>query len=277
MMSQALRRQWVRLKNRVCRSRDNTKPRTGWVEVKRMGFYWRLRADSFIGRMIIENGVFEPHTTKIVRDYVKPGMQVLDIGANIGYYTLLLAHAVGPEGRVWAFEPVTAYREQLEWHLNRNGLAHRVRVVPYGLSDTSVTCPIAIGDTSATLHWCGERPATRTEQITLHRLDDVAGNLGISRVDFIKLDVDGHEPKFLHGASKLLKEFHPPITLEFAQHCLHMAGSDVREQARLLSDLGYVICSEKTGQPYVSEIQFLMECGNFDHSGNALAISAEAH
>lgn len=248
-------------------------PKTGVIEVDELGFHWRLNMDSYIGRTIAEQGVFEPDTTKLVQEFVKPGMHVLDIGANIGYYTLILARAVGPTGIVWAFEPVTKYRDYLKWHVRENGFSSRVRIIPYGLSDKLTNCSISIEDTSATLHWSGDMLAPENERITLNSLDAIADELDIRRIDFIKIDVDGHEPQVLLGASKLLQQYLPPISLEFAQHCLHIAGSDVRIQARILQELGYVICSEKTRKPYKSEMQFLMECGNFDHSCNALAIS----
>lgn len=262
----------MRLRSLIRVNRKYFFSKSGWVEVERSGFRWRLHRDSYIGRMILEHSVFEPETTQLVQDLVKPGMHVLDIGANIGYYTLMLANCVGSDGFVWAFEPVTSYREQLVWHLEQNRLSHRVRVVPFGLSDTSTRCIISVGDTSATLHWTSDEPPLGKELITLNPLDDIANDLGIRHVDFIKLDIDGHEPKFLRGASELLLKYHPLVALEFAQHCLHIAGSDVREQARLLRELGYVICNEKTRKPFLSEMGFLMECGNFDHSGNALAV-----
>jgi len=222
--------------------------------------------------MILEHGVFEPETTRLVQDLVKPGMHVLDVGANIGYYTLILARCVGADGLVWAFEPVKWYREQLIWHIEHNGFSQRVRVVPYGLSDTSTTSIISVGDSSATLHWASDEPPQRNELITLNRLDDVASDLGIERVDFIKLDIDGHESRFLRGGSRLLLQYHPPIVLEFAQHCLHAAGNDVREQSRLVRELRYVICNEKTCKPFRSDMEFWMKCGNFVHSCNALVV-----
>jgi FkbM family methyltransferase len=271
MLRLSLRKELSKLTNQIRGKKKSEFPKTGWVEVERLGFNWRLNLDSYIGRTIVENGVFEPNTTQVVKDLVKPGMHVLDVGANIGYYTLIFARLVGPTGRVWAFEPTAKFREQLKWHIERNGILSRVNVIPFGLSDKSMTSTISMDDTSATLHWTSD-VSPQQELATLHPLDDVASDLGIKRIDFIKVDIDGHEPSFLRGASKLLRQFHPLITLEFAQHCLHVAGSDVREQARLLRELDYIICCEKTRKPFESEMQFLMECGNFDHSCNVLAI-----
>lgn len=244
----------------------------GFVKVYRQGFRWNVDLNSCIGKSIAYNGFWEPDTTRLILDFVKPGMHVMDIGANIGYYTLLMARAVQPNGIVWAFEPVEKFRNQLQWHINANNLQNNVKIFPFGLSDKNESLDIIIDNSSATLHPTEFKASINSELITLKYLDNIIDELRIDHIDFIKIDIDGHEPRFLKGAAKTLHRFHPPIALEFAQHCLHAAGSDVREQANLLKDLGYSICRETTFEPYASEIDFLKECGNFDHSGNALAI-----
>ena len=262
--------QLLYLKNRV-----SLIGKKGFVKVDRQGFYWNIDLNSCVSKAIAYEGIWEPDTTKLILDFVKPGMHVLDIGANFGYYSLILARSVGPTGKVWAFEPVKKYRDQLIWHINKNGFEKIIEVVPFGLSDNQGFETISIGDASATLHWTNIVPSIEKELINLKRLDDVAEDLGINRIDFIKIDIDGNEPKFFRGATNILQKFHPPMALEFAQNSLHVAGSDVREQAQILKNLGYVICDEKTQQPFLSEMDFLVECGNFDHSGNAFAISRD--
>ena len=247
-------------------------PKSGWVEVDRMGFHWRLDMDTYIGRMIAIHDVFEPDTTRLLADLVKPGMHVLDVGANIGYFTLLMAQAVGPKGHVWAFEPTQKYREQLLWHVDCNELTSRVSVIPFGLSDESMSPMISIGDSSATLHWTKDVPPQQQEEIELHPLDDVVDELSIQQVDLVKLDIDGHEPHFIRGAARLLQQSKPRIVLEFSQRNLYIAGSSVKDQARSLQDLGYLIYNEKTQEPYTSAVEFLIDCGNFNYSCNALAV-----
>ncbi len=250
-----------------------TLPKTGWVEVNQLGLYWRVDIDTYIGHTIAVQGIFEPDTTRLIRDIVKPGMYVLDVGANIGYFTLLLAEAVGPNGHVWAFEPTKKYRDQLLWHIDRNKLSHLVTLLPYGLSDTSMTQVISIGDSSATLHWTGDAPPSQQEIIKLQPLDEVLADLNIKQIDLVKLDIDGHEPSFLRGATKSLRRYKPLIVLEFSQRNLYIAGSDVEKQVRLLQELGYVIYNEKTREPYASYLEFLVDCGNYSRSCNVLAVN----
>ena len=254
------------------------KPRTpisGWLEVERLGLKWRLEMASCISQEMVNHGEWEPLTTALIREFVKPGMHVLDVGANFGYYTLLMAQQVGETGRVWAFEPVEGYRRQLQRNAELNNLLSRIQIVPCALSDRVHVAEIDVTNATASLHSANPKASIAREQISLKPLDAVMDELAIPRVDFIKVDVDGHEPFFLRGGAQTLRRFRPPMAMEFAQHCLHVAGSDVREQARLLRDLGYEICSESTRTPYATEMQFLTECGNFDHSGNVLVIAPD--
>lgn len=252
--------------------RARSLPTSGWVEVERRGLRWRLLMDRYIDRTIAIESVFEPDTTRLVEEIVRPGMHVLDVGANVGYYTLLLARAVGPSGRVWAFEPTSTFARDLTWHVEHNGFRDRVVLLPFGLSDRHVSSLISIDDVSATLHWAGESPAPAHESIELRPLDGLVEEIGLSRVDFIKVDVDGHEPHLLRGAQETLRKFQPTMVMELAQHCLHVAHSDVREVARQLSALGYEIRDERTKQPFPSEMAFLRACGNFDRSANVLLV-----
>lgn len=247
----------------------------GIQEIQCLGLRWRLDMASCISRQMVTTGVWEPETTSVVFDFVKAGMKVLAVGANFGYYALLMAQRVGSAGHVWAFEPTQKYREQLEWHIRANGLGERVTVVPFGLSDSFKSATIDLTPQSASMHYAPSVARVGTEVIHLKPLDKMASELGIEKVDFISMDIDGHEAAFLRGAKATLTRDLPPIAMEFAQRCLHFAGSDVREVAALLGEIGYEICSEKTRQPYGSELEFLRECGNFNCDSNALALPSK--
>jgi len=228
--------------------------------------------ESAIARSIIRTGVWEPDTTRVVLDCVKPGMHVLSIGANIGYFAMLMARSVGPTGRVWAFEPTKKFRKQLEWNIEANKLASRVTILPFGLSDHAKSAEIEMMAQSASMHFPPNLPRIGTESIELKQLDIVAADLGIEKIDFIQMDIDGHEAAFLRGAKQLLRKHVPPIAMEFSQACLYFAGSDVREVKKLLNELGYEIWSEKTRLPFKDEYEFLLECGNFSRHANAIAL-----
>jgi FkbM family methyltransferase len=178
--------------------------RQGTVDVECQGLLWRLDTQSCISRMMIEQGVWEAETTRVIHDLVKPGMRVLSVGANFGYYALLMAKIVGATGRVWAFEPTIKYREQLQHNIRANHLDRIVSVVPYGLSDSNISATIDLTPQSASMHYSPQVERIGSETILLKPLDQVMEELGIDRVDFISMDIDGHEAAFLRGARQTL-------------------------------------------------------------------------
>ncbi len=245
--------------------------RDDWLTVERSGFYWRLNRTHHIDRELLLTGSFEPSTTRQLMQTIQPGMKVLDVGANIGYFSVMLAKQVGPAGHVWAFEPTQTYGRRLTEHLQLNQLTDRVTVVPLALSDHDGKATISIGQASATLHPLDNAPPRAIETIGMRRLDDMVDAMGIDRIDLIKVDIDGHEPAFLRGAERTIRKHQPIMIVEFFQGNLDMAGGDVRQLKDQLENMGYRLHSDRTGQPYQSRFDFLRECGNFSHSVNVWA------
>lgn len=240
--------------------------------ISRLGFRWTVDPRTYIGRCLYLEGEFEPTTTGVFRKLVKPGHCILDVGANLGYFSLLATRQVGTTGRVVAFEPTEFYRTQLIGNLHLNKLNEHVEVLPYGLSDVDTTADIQIGDSSATMHSTNNDRHCLSETIELRRLDGLADQLRLTRLDLVKVDIDGHEPSFLRGAQQTLQRFRPILIIEFAQHCLHVAGSGARELRGQLEELGYELCNERTLKPFTDDMNFLMHCANYSHSANVVAV-----
>ena len=125
---------------------------------------------------------------------------------------------------------------------------------------------------SASLHWTPKTPPSNYEEIELQRLDDIVEKESIGKIDFIKIDIDGHEPFFVDGAVEFFKKNSPIILVEFANLNLFVAGSDAISLKEKLEKLGYVLYSEKTKLPFPSVNEFLTECGNYKYSANVWAI-----
>jgi FkbM family methyltransferase len=241
-----------------------------WIICDIDGLIWRLDPSQCIDGDLLDDGLFEPVSIEWVREIIKPGMVVADIGANFGYYTLLFSRLVGPKGRVHAFEPSARYRPRLLDHLERND-CRNVVVSEYGLSD-HLHEELLYGDNvSATMHWPDDsKPPAVAETIRLRTLDSYAEEVRLRRLDFVKVDIDGHEPSFVAGAAATLRRFRPVILMEFSQVSLVMAGSDVERLAGQLGDLNYSLHSERTGKPYQSRLDFLCEVMNCSHSVNVI-------
>jgi FkbM family methyltransferase len=245
-----------------------------WVRVRRQGLLWDLNMERYVDREIVVAGAFEPDTVRVLESHVRLGMHCLDVGANFGYFALLMARRVGPTGKVWAFEPTRPYRERLISHIRLNSLSPPIEVKDYGLSAAEAKVPISVGPCSATLHPTGPYPADRIENVTLRRLDDVAAEIGLTRLDFVKVDIDGHEPAFLAGAEHTLRRHRPKMVMEINQANLDAARSSAEALKEQLEAMGYRLHSEKTLEPFATREEFLRECANYSHSANVWLLPA---
>lgn len=243
-----------------------------WVRCQSNGIVWRLDDRQDVDNHVLNEGVFEPESTCWVHELVKPGMVVADVGANFGYYTMQLSRLVGADGRVYAFEPSSRFRARLEEHVKENR-CENVTVEAFGLSDRTGSLQLYEGGDSATLHWCDERKAPiGTETIQLRPFDEFAEEIRLQRLDFIKVDIDGNEPRFVAGAVRALQKFQPILLMEFMQLALLQAGSNVEQLAEQLTALGYTLHSERTGKAFANRTEFLIEAMNCAYSVNVLCL-----
>jgi FkbM family methyltransferase len=186
-------------------------------------------------------GAYEQPIADLLASTLRPGMSVLDVGAHIGYFSLVAAKLVGSTGRVWSFEPDPANRASLECNVDANGMADRVSVVPLAIASSAGNSVLyrKAGDTgSSTMYLHGE---TGDEQIavTTTSLDEWADSEGWPSIDLVKIDVEGGEGAVLPGMTKLL-ERNPGIVvvLEFQADALEAAGEDPVDFLRRLLGMG---------------------------------------
>jgi FkbM family methyltransferase len=163
---------------------------------------------------------WNPEEYRAFRAAVRPGAVVLDVGANVGSYTLLFAMWAGPAGRVFAFEPAPEAREGLRRHVALNGLADRVEIVPAAASSTVGTARFLIdGASGANAIAAGvARSATASIDVETTTIDEFCERRHIGP-GVIKIDVEGAELDVLEGARRVLArsdlqafvEFHPSV------------------------------------------------------------------
>lgn len=234
-------------------------------------YYWlRNEKDFYVDNCIIEEGVFEKESTSLVYKFLKEGDIVIDVGANIGYYSILFSRLVGPNGKVHCFEPTEFYGNVLKRNVEINKSSNVV-IYPFGLSNKSERLPISIGYSSATIHdpYKGQN-TTSVETIRLESLDEIVHKAGITKIDFIKIDIDGHEPLFIKGAIKTIKRFKPKILLEVNHLNYLTAGFTAWEFYESLKEIEAYIYREDNLDEISNLNQFLKLCGNFDRSANIL-------
>ena len=263
----------ISFSDRISYSPMNIVARQGnWIVCQDNGIEWRLDISLGVDSSIYRTGGFEPDSTKWLYEFIKPGMVVVDVGANFGYYSILSAKLVGNDGRVVAFEPLKKFYDRLIDHIDRNH-CNQITAVQCGLSEKEEELTLYDGGDSASFYLTNENePVQITEAVKLITLDSYIAHNEIGRVDFIKVDIDGHEVKFLRGAKATIRRFKPILMVEFMQLALQQAGSGAEELASEISNLGYMLCSEKTGRPFVNHSHLLQEVKNCAFSANILCI-----
>ena len=125
-----------------------------------------------------------------LRRWLRPGMRAIDIGANIGVYTLTIAQRVGREGAVWAFEPTPAPATSLMQSIARNGF-DQVTVVQRALSDQEGRATFHTGDQSELNSLVHSVDATEMLSVEVSTLDHEQERLGWKSIDFVKIDAEG--------------------------------------------------------------------------------------
>jgi FkbM family methyltransferase len=206
---------------------------SGNLEVSRQGLQWLLNPCDFVQSSFYWTGEFESWDWYHLSQFVRPGNVVFDIGANFGYYSLMLAHQA--KARVVAFEPCSTTFSRLKSNILMNGLETAVTAVPIGLSDqprSGYLSSVAGNSGSNFLAGHGEK-------VELDTLDHYCKVNGYARIDFIKIDVEGHELHVLSGAQHMLKTCKPGIMIEFNVMALRRAGSSPEHMEAHLRSLGY--------------------------------------
>ena len=216
------------------------------IQVTRSGVRWNLDLGEGIDFSIYLLGAFERSTAAALRRLAHPGDVVLDIGANVGAHTLHLARTVSDTGHVFAFEATDFAFAKLKQNLALNPeLEHRVTATQVILvddpraqqpSEIYASWPLETVKDSHPKH-LGRLAST--SHATMSRLDDLAGSLGIHRVDLIKIDVDGHEYPVLKGASNLITTCSPKIVMELQPYAHVEQGYSFEAFLDLLRSWGY--------------------------------------
>ncbi|MFP6900534.1 MAG: FkbM family methyltransferase, partial [Opitutales bacterium] len=165
-----------------------------------------------------------PEETQFFTDNIKEGMRVLDVGANIGYYTTLFSRLVGSTGSVVAFEPDPTNFSLLEKNCKANGCKN-VKLENLALSDQGGVAKLHLSEVNRGDHRMSSSDTNlETIEIKTVRLDDF---LNQERAfDLLKMDIQGHEFHALKGMGDLLNQEGLIMVMEFWPKALREAGSD---------------------------------------------------
>jgi FkbM family methyltransferase len=203
----------------------------------------------------IRNGSYEDDVTEVFRRFLNPGMSVVDVGANVGFFTMLAASLVGPEGWVMAVEPNPENMRLLEASRRANGFDQ----VNTALTAAGRKTGLLVLNTSFSNGTTSDPPdsieSTLTGQLVpCFRLDDIIPS--DRAIDFIKMDAEGAEYNVVIGCQETITRCRPVIVSEFSPAMMPgISGVDGRTYLKLIADMGYTIS-------VIEEDGSLLSCGS---------------
>lgn len=196
-------------------------------------------SDQGIGRELRKYHIHEPILTRLLPSLIQKGSTILDIGANIGYYTLLFSRWVGHEGLVVAVEPEPNNFSLLTLNLHLNGV-HNVCLRQVAIGDHHGIATLYISDYS---NWCSLRAQNRGKaqgiEVPLTTIDSIREELS-RPISLIRMDIEGYEVHAIEGGIQTLQKDKPYLIVEV--HPIQIGNSnEVRSFLNRLASLGYEV------------------------------------
>lgn len=216
-------------------------------------------------------GFYEKETVALCEKMIKPGMNIIDAGAHIGYYSIIFSKLAGPRGIIFVFEPEPV---NLKLLLKNTGKYANIKVIPMAVSNQTGSVEFYRGDGYTGCH--GLSPASfRPEKIKVEAttLDSFTDEIGSPRIDLVKIDIEGAEPLAFQGMGQLIQN-NPAIMLilEFCPENLHLAKAEPKEFLDQLKSAGFNIFlitdngqleSIKDNNEFLKNIGMILKKDNF--------------
>lgn len=206
--------------------------------------------DSKDGMQLSIHGIHEPTETNKIKNEINSGDVILDIGANIGYYTLMFARLVGKNGQVYAFEP-----EQYNFNLLKENITlnnyNNVQIEQVAVSNFNGKATLHISKNKTGMHRLHQSVyCENSTEVDVLKIDDYLMKKNIKKIDFIKIDVEGAELDVLQGMINTIIQNKVKLLLEFIPENLveHMAIP--MELLKFLTDHNFEIYAIENGEFY---------------------------
>jgi FkbM family methyltransferase len=228
------------------------------VELPFFNIYVRP-SDFSVGANIAATKTYEPEVTELFQEIVQPGCYILDIGANIGYFTLLAAARVGEAGKVFAVEPNIKNCELIQQSAKANNFAN-IEIYPVAAAEQPQIFVLDTAGSGSNGRIIDATPEavpgnTPPRIIQAVKIDDMLSQ--IPRLDVVKMDIEGAEPRALLGMRDLIQRYRPLIITEFSPFLIqvtsHTTPEAYLEQLHTL-DYQIKVIGEAATDPGIPEI-----------------------
>ncbi len=212
----------------------------GELKLRAQGLTWHLDPRDYVQKDLFWFGVKDRWEMRHLRELINAASDpvCLDVGANFGYYSLLLAVHCRRVGRVFAFEPIPQTANRLMKNIDENGLSGTIQVKRVALGATAGRASLGKGEGDTGKTFLSE-PTESGETVPVTTLDRFVAEERLEKVDFIKLDVEGFEPSVVQGGMESLKRWHPLLFMELNPSTLQRRGFTAESLLSDLRTLGY--------------------------------------
>ncbi len=213
--------------------------------IKRDGITMKVDISDYIGHYLYFG--FQDSGMQRLFSLCAEGATVVDVGANIGWTALRMAH-LAVRGRVYAFEPDPYNAEQCLENIRRNDLTN-IELFSIGLGNTDTTAAMEVRTPS---NRGGNRIAPQgvnaNRLVRIIRMDDFSTLRNLNKIDLIKIDVEGYELQVLKGAREILLKYKPVLFFELDDNNLHDQADSSADLIRFLAEVGYTsLVNAETG------------------------------
>ena len=206
-----------------------------------------IGAESDLFRRIVYRQAYETGLARLVADRVDHSRDVIDVGANIGFYSVLFAKLIHGDRRVLAVEPVPDALSRLRRNLSRNGVSEKVVVVEGIATDCAGKSFMNVipgkeeySSSGALVHPSALRLDHHQLEVNAFTLDELVGKFELNP-GLIKIDVEGGEHKVINGAAETLRRFQPTLIMESSDPLLKEQGSSAASLISQCRKFGYTV------------------------------------
>jgi FkbM family methyltransferase len=207
------------------------------------GYLMIIGTTDLVGERLLLEQTFEPAVRREFERNASRNVNIVDIGANIGYYSLVGASLISKDRRIFAFEPQPRVIPKLRRNINQNGLENVV-ILPFALSENRGVAqfyvPVDGVEGHGSLHKNGRFEVRETVDVETRRLDDVISEIGNPVIGLMKIDAEGAELSILRGATRLLQGTNRPVLIfEANEENCKPFGCSVFDLLQYIRSFGY--------------------------------------
>lgn len=196
-------------------------------------------SDAVVGEEILARRTYEPHVTGVLLSTLGTGQVFVDVGANIGYFSVLAARTVGPSGHVTAIEPLVRNVRLLLANAALNGLDN-IDVKPFAVAEREGFLTLMSMGSIASSRELRFDDLTTTNALEFSYASTIDTIVGDACVDVLKIDIDGFDHKAMVGAKTCLERWRPQLFIEFSPDALaRFSGIEPIAYLRFLAACGY--------------------------------------